>query len=409
MEVVLILLLSIHLLCVAAATGGPLLCVALEWREARGDSASGRAGRYLQTASLVLLVAGAVVGLGAGAVLWDDVMRDVVTRQLASKVFFGVWELVFSILCMVGHVVWWKLAPRPALWHRAVRMLLPLAAGTNLLYHFPVLFIVLSRQVAAGSGGHVIDASAFRHHMIDPEVLSRTLHFWLAAVTAGAIALLPWAWREMKRGGGAEELGTGGWGLGDGQTKSAAGRTDNETLGVVRFAARVALLTALLQFPVGIWVAAELPPGVQGSVLGGDLVATGLFGAAVLCVMVWLHPLAALSLGDVRPANMAGALAGLVAIMFLMTAVLERGKPRSASDDDGRAKSSRSADSIDVVRSRYTWHGGVPDFVAAYHRIDRRQDRLARQHSRQPGLQLLSVSGDDPKRPHRRDLGAAGV
>ncbi len=396
-----ILLLAFHLLCVAAATGGPLLCVPLEWREARGDGASGRAGRYLQTAALALLAAGTVVGLFVGALLWDDAMRDVVVRQLASKVFFGVWELVFSAACMAGHVIWWKLAPRPAVWHRAIRTLLPLAAGTNLLYHFPFLFVVLSRQVAAGSGGEAIDATAFRHLMMEGEVLSRTMHFWLAALAAGGIMLLPWAWRELKRRGAGQSAGE--------SADKNAGERAKQNAGVARFGARVALVAVLLQFPVGIWIAAELAPDVQGRVLGGDLVATGLLGAAVLGVLAWLHPLAALSLGDVRPVNMAGAVAGLVVVMLLMTAVLERGKPRSNTDEGARARSSNSADSIDVVRSRYIWHGGVQHFVATNRRIDRRQERRQSQHSGQPGLQLLPLSGHDRERADRRHLGAARV
>ena len=73
----------------------------------------------------------------------------------AARWWFVGAELVFYFACVFGCVLAWRRFDRRP-W---VRQLLALAAGTNLLYHFPALFTVIAivfeqREMAYGTLDH---------------------------------------------------------------------------------------------------------------------------------------------------------------------------------------------------------------------------------------------------------------
>ena len=61
-EIAMTLLLSLHLLCVNAAAGGPLVAAWLDWRGTRGDAAAAGTARYLAGCSVGGLLFGAILG-----------------------------------------------------------------------------------------------------------------------------------------------------------------------------------------------------------------------------------------------------------------------------------------------------------------------------------------------------------
>ena len=122
-------------------------------------------------------------------------------------------------------------------------------AGTNLLYHFPFLFLIIS-DVAAGHYvlEEAVDSARFRQFLVDPSIVARVVHFWLAsfAVTGATLML-------FSNKGEAEEA------------------KDRKRYSI--WGARLALAVTVCQLPVGLWVLSQLPRAAQQNVLGGDLVA----------------------------------------------------------------------------------------------------------------------------------------
>ena len=272
----------------------------LEWKEGRGSNVAGVAGRFLAAWSLALLLVGAVFGFGLGVLSWSDEFR-VVLERLHSKIFFGYWELVFSLVLMSIHWIWWAYAPKAGWGLRILRMCLPLLSGTNLLYHFSFLFVVISELVRAPqSSGDVIDAAAFREIMMQGAIYTRALHFTLAAIAVSGVMLIVFALCRPQQ----------------------TAEDDGGNL-VARWGASIALLTSLLQIPVGIWVLSELPMVAQTKFLGQDMLASGLLITSIVMAFYLMHQLAAITFGDTEPKTLRRAIGLMFVVILLMTGVLE--------------------------------------------------------------------------------------
>lgn len=301
------LLLAFHLMCMNVAAAGPLVCMWLEWREGRGDALAGRVGRYLALCGIVLLLVGMLLGTAMGVLLWSDSYRTAIV-QVRSRVEYGVAELLFSLVLMVGHLVWWRFRPdcgRPERW---LRLILPLAAGTNLLYHFPPLFTVIS-QLAASPAGEPLSSAEFRARMFDNEVLARWVHFVLAAAAMCGVVLIGYAMRLGRRKADPEEVHR-----------------------VALWGARLALGPTVVQMVVGLWVLLALPEPIKTALMGGDTASAVLFCVSLLSALLLMHHLGAVAFGDVERRRLVRAMVSMVVVVVLMSAMLERtrGIPRIA-------------------------------------------------------------------------------
>jgi hypothetical protein len=259
---------SLHLLAVSIAAVGPLACLWLEWREHRhGDAEAGQAGRRLARLTLRMLVLGLLLGLAAMGLLWllraEGYLRAfwmVPPRRL----WFGVAELGFYLVCMWIYVDYWDRLPRLA--HRGLAVL----AATNVLYHFPPLFsavVVISSREHLLLVGRPLEWIEMLRVMADVETLSRVTHMILAACVVTGVAMMGVALRVPSQR-------TAIWG------------------------GRLALAAALLQLPAGVWVLLNLPGAVRDQFLMTDWATTGLFAGGVLVMLALLHHLAATALGD---------------------------------------------------------------------------------------------------------------
>jgi len=289
----------LHLLAVNLASVTPLVCVWLEGGAARGDTAAQRLARSLSWHGVAALLVGGAAGLALGWLVWDPHYATAV-GQLGSRLPNGIAELLFSLVLMGLHAWWWSRPTSPGRKGRWGRGLLALLAGTNLLYHFPVLMVIFAR-LATGDDPttSVLDSPAFRQRLVDPVVLARCVHVWLAsvAVTGGWLLALSWSWQRQAS-------------------------DDVDAAAVARWGARLALIPTLLQIPSGIWLLTTLSPFVQSRLLGGDLSTTSAFGASVLLALWLMHCLAAIGFGETARPQLARALALLLAVVTLMTFVL---------------------------------------------------------------------------------------
>jgi cytochrome bd-type quinol oxidase subunit 1 len=285
------LLLSVHLLLVDLAMTGPLACVWMEWRQSRAsDELAGDVGRRLASASAWALVAGIATGLVLLGVRWrfDPAYLRALADLPASRLWFAGVELGFSLACLGGYAILWDRMQRRRIFHR----LLALAGTSNLIVHFPFLFVVVSVITTRRfpSDGP-LDRAEYQRLLLDSEVLSRVTHVWLAALAVGGAALMGLAVRCEQRSAAQPLVARG---------------------------AAVALAACLLQIPTGVWMTLELPESVRQPLLGGDLLTSGLFLTAVVLALWLVHTLGGIALGDFDTRQVRRSIAMVVGVIMLM-------------------------------------------------------------------------------------------
>jgi hypothetical protein len=293
-----ILLLSVHLLAVNVAAGGPIVAAWLDWRGTRGDEAAARAARWLADWSLAGLLGGAVLGVAVGWLRWDAAYRALWLGPMSYKLHWAGIEAVFSLVLMI---LWWLWLPRQSGAGRGasiVRGLLALLASTNLLYHFPTMFSVAGRLYDAGqaSGGR-IGPSEFRALMAQAETPAVAVHFVLASVAVAGVMLLGPALRALRRG------------------------NDDEAAKLARWGGRWALAPSLLQLPVGLWALATLPAAAQARIMGSDTTGTLLLIAALVAAVWLMRELAGVAMGEVARPVLIRTMAAMLITIVLMTAM----------------------------------------------------------------------------------------
>ena len=296
-----IALFAFHLMAMNIASAGPLASVWFDWRKV-DRAASHAAARYLGGVSIVTFLVGMLLGIGLAAVAWDAEATRSILSLLEHKIFYGVLELVFSLVLMLGYYAWLRSATlESALWARVSRTLIVLLAASNLLYHFPPLFAVAAK-IADGwrPEADLITPAMFRVQLVTPAVASQSVHFVLASIAAAGVVILGFSLR-LRRDPTAEEM--------------AVTR-------VARLGGIMALIPTLSQILVGMWVLLSLPSESQQRLMGGDLSLTGLFVLSLVAALGLMHTLASIAMGDVERRNIARAMMLFVVTVVLMTSVL---------------------------------------------------------------------------------------
>jgi hypothetical protein len=294
-------LLTLHLLCVQLASSGPLVAIWLDWLDGRGNRVAGEAGRWLAVKSVWLLLLGALLGLGLALLLWDGAYQQTLSR-FQRRIELAVWEFLFSLLLMSVVAIWWSHAEGSGWGARLSRALLIVLASTNLLYHFPLLLIVISDTTAAPLAFGAVDGEAFRQLAASGSVISRAMHFTLASVGVAAVALMAFTSRQAQ--------------------KDATNRAPWEKLLVQ--AGRLALAAVVVQLPIGVWLVTQLTPSRQRQLLGSDPLAATLLAAAIAATLWLLHLLSAVALGETSHRSTNRAVGVMILTVLLMTGVAVR-------------------------------------------------------------------------------------
>jgi len=311
------LLLAAHLLCVNVASGGPIIGAWLDWQRQRGDGAAGGAARYLAGWSVATLLVGAALGLVIGWLRWDSEYRSLWTGPLSYKLHWAVLEAVFSLALLV---IWsWCLPQKAGGSTRGTlaRGLVAVLAATNLLYHFPLLFSVAARLHDAGRmGGPRIGGAQFRALVLEGETPALAVHVALSSVAVAGVMLLGLALRLRRAG----------------QEQRAAR--------IALWGGRWALVTSLVQLPVGLWMLASLSPTAQSQIMGVDGMATLLFITALLAAFWLLTDLVKIAMGESARPLLIRCMASMLLTATLMTATQQQARPASTihSAQDSGAK-----------------------------------------------------------------------
>ncbi len=245
-------LLFIHLVSVQLAAAGPLAAL-LIWGSA--PDASVRLSRRLLGQSLGTLGVGVVSGLLMGwlaTILGHRDYTGILTRYY-PRIWWGGGEVIFSALVMTGL---WLLLPRlkGGRAGRVTAWLLAVATSLNLLYHFPPLLTILSHEVQtptlAPLPQRAITSAEYRGMLVAPLVISKSLHFVIAAFAT-----------------------TGGWLLLVG-TRPLDDDAE-EKARVASIGGKIALTAISLQMLSGIWLFLQLDFHARSRLLGEDPVAAG--------------------------------------------------------------------------------------------------------------------------------------
>jgi len=310
LAILIVFVLAGHLLAVNLAASGPLVSLWFEWKVGRGDKTAAPAGAALSGYSLLALIVGGILGLGLAALVWNDLFHDAM-HALSRRVYFGVWELLFSLILMIGHYLWWRYRPEAKPVARITRGFIALLAGTNLIYHFPFLFIVAAQRVAAKAGPEVMTSADFRAAMAEPVVLATALHFILASFAVCGMFLMAWGTFRLP-----QRLLTNST---DSDKKESV---ETEAFRLTRWGAWLALIPTALQLVAGMLLVMQLPENRQQRLIGDDLVATALFAISLFASFGLMHLLASIAMGNKKPRMVKSAWAVLVLIIVLMCGVL---------------------------------------------------------------------------------------
>ena len=296
LDLLLSLVLAVHLVCMNVASAGPLVCVWLDWRGGNGNEVAYRAARFLAWKSLVLLVIGTIFGVLVAAFVWNDAYHDLM-HTFMYKIIWGGWEWLFSIVMGLLYAVLVARGAARGTASKIGRASIAILSATNLFYHFPVLFIMISEA----AGGYLevpakIDAVNFRSLMTDNSVIARSMHFVVASFAVTGVSLIGYGKRLLR----------------DEERKEAGSR-------IAVWGARIALVPTLLQIVVGVWVLSVLPPSMQRSLMGGELLAASAFGLSIVGALWLMQQLSAVAFGDTQPRTLTLAIHLMYAVVILMT------------------------------------------------------------------------------------------
>lgn len=299
LETFTILILAAHLLAMNLASAAPLACVWIRRRHSLGvdaDALRARIGLRLAWWSLAALGFGIVSGALIVFALPTEQLWAALARFPPNAYWFAGAELLFSFACLTLFIRSWKRSTG-RLWLIALAVM----SSTNLLYHFPPFMAVIGRLAVNKnwSTESIIDRHALLGLMKRPEVLALSIHFVVSSL-AVAVAYALWLLCRDHEESLAEPART----------------TFAKEVGAL------GLLLALLQLPVGLWLLASLPNSARTALMGGVLLASLTFLAALAGVIVLLQRLFAVAMGEVDRRLLVHVWVLTCAVVVLMTASL---------------------------------------------------------------------------------------
>jgi len=298
---------AVHLVCVNLATGGPLLALGLYRRALRRDDpAADVVGRRLLRASLHGLYGGVALGALSAWLWWQahpDELRSGFNALPFSKFYFALLELLFSAACFeVWLRLWRSRSPRVRL-----TWFIGFLGVTNTVYHFPTLFSILSvlstRSLAAGTSVRFVSMLA------DGEVLSRVFHFLLASLAVSGATLCALAMTRSRAPVPENPL------------DPSEPPADDPFRRLQFRGALTALVTTLLQWPVGVTVLLFLPEVSRNELLGDQWAAAMLFALSLAAVVMLMHRAATAVIDRPTVQVVRSMLLWLGTTIVLMTAV----------------------------------------------------------------------------------------
>jgi len=296
----------LHLLVIAVAAAGPLLCIPLNAKQLnRKDSAERDAywalGTTLSRHANIALIVGSVFGLIVAALVWNDDFHQR-CHILKTRFIYLAVEWIFScVLLLITHR-WWSKRPdglKPFLF----RSLLIVLATTNLLYHFPIIFMLVHEIPAIvvaelESSGAELSRQQFYEYAFSSSMLARWLHIVISMLMISFAYVAVIALRFAR------------------DATNVARETAVRT---VSWSARNVLILLFAQ--IGFGLMALMTMENSQMVMGGDVIVTALFGGSMCLLLLQMQQWTALLSRKIDPQAVARAVTTLIALFSCMTAV----------------------------------------------------------------------------------------
>ncbi len=299
------MLFAAHLVAVNLGAAGPLLSA---WLCLRARRRRDHAVRGIAYGLAIASVGAAVLGMVLGGLLllvhWYD-SQSLFLRGMAriapSRYINALVEIVFYFAMMAVYVgLWRRLEAKPLL-----QVIPAILAGTDLLFHFPPLMVVIATvPCRADLSGAVIEGAIFRRLLVEPEVASRVVHSWLASLAVAGCATMVLAVRRADA------------------TEAAI----RQRRALVRWGAGVALGATLLQPFAGIWLLLHLRPVARYALLGGNGAGTALLAAGLAASLALIHLLLGALLASGGPRRVFQTALTMLLVVGLMAATLHHVK-----------------------------------------------------------------------------------
>jgi hypothetical protein len=288
------------------AAAGPLLCIPLNAKQLnRKDflerDAYWALGTTLSRHANIALIVGSVFGLIVAALVWNDDFHQR-CHILKTRFMYAGLEWVFScVLLLITHR-WWSKRPdgfKPFLF----RSLLIVLATTNLLYHFPIIFMLVHEipanvVVELESTGAELSRQQFYEYAFSSSMLARWLHIVVSMLMISFAYVAVIALRFA--------------GEATGVARATAVRT-------VSWSARYVLILLFAQ--IGFGLMSLMTMKNSQSVMGGDVLVTALFGGGMCLLLLQMRQWTALMSRKIDPQAVARAVTTLIALFSCMTAV----------------------------------------------------------------------------------------
>lgn len=306
MQIIHILGMVLHLLVIAVAAAGPLLCIPLNAKQLNRKDLTERdaywtLGTTLSRHANRALIIGSLFGLIVAGIIWNDDFHQR-CHVLKSRFMYAGIEWVFScVLLLITHR-WWSKRP-DGLKSFVFRSLLIVLATTNLLYHFPIIFMLVHEipdNVVADlvSSGTELSRQQFYEYAFSSSMLARWLHIVVSMLMISFAYLAMISLRFA------------------GDTNDVARET---AVRIVRWSARNMLIMLFAQ--IGLGLMALMTMKNSRLVMGGDVMVTALFGGAMCLLLLQIQQWTALMSRKIDPQAVARAVTTLIALFSCMTAV----------------------------------------------------------------------------------------
>ena len=296
----------LHLLVIAIAAAGPLLCIPLNAKQLnRKDPAERNAywslGTTLNRHAIIALILGSVFGLIIAALVWNPDFHQRCHILKTRFIHLGI-EWIFSFVLLLITHRWWLKRP-DGLKPFVFRSLLIILATTNLLYHFPIIFMLVHEVPATivaelESTGAELSRAQFYEYAFSKSMLARWLHIVISMLMLSFAYLAVISLRSAR------------------DTNDLAQETAVRT---VNWAARNVLILLFAQ--IGFGLMALLTMKNSELVMGGDPVVTALFAGGMCLMLLQMQQWTALMSRKIDPQAVARAVTTLIALFSCMTAV----------------------------------------------------------------------------------------
>ena len=302
LDLLIILVLSVHLVAMNLAGAGPLFGIWLGRRGESNDPVWDRLGQKVAWLSFWAFLLGMITGGGQMFFAPSDGLWEALARFPNRGLWIAAAELLFSLVCLALYAGYWTTLRKHRWWHATLALL----SSSNLLYHFPPLMSVIGKLANDPTWAEtpVLDRAALLPLMGRAEIVALSVHFVLASLAVSAVAVL---WLSSK----SKEA-----------SKSKRDDWEKTTLPLVRRAAWVALLTSAVQLPVGFWLLVSLPQTIRTSMMGDSAIASLAFVGAMLLTFVLFQRLLTVAIGTIESGDLRMVGWVLATLVLLMTATL---------------------------------------------------------------------------------------